>query len=222
MSLWPVHVWKWWFVFPDLLFHNMSLTNPGIVILESDRAIRKETNITGKTWRMFRSRADLIIWTSNAAETRTAHIITLPPCEAFAMMYASLHPPLFLPSAPMTLEKALIRPHAFIYLIIFYNAPESNLYPPEVALNQVHNHRISHDSLRKRNYSLHQLGFNLLPSETSLSVQWKAPNYLLHSRWWHFFLGSICFLYKLLDDCWKSVCSVSSVILFQCHVSFKV
>lgn len=97
MSLQPIHVWKRWFVFPDLLFHNMRLTNPGIVILESVRAIRKETNITGKTWRMFRSCADLIIWASNAAETRPAQIITLPPCEAFAMMYASLHPPLFLP-----------------------------------------------------------------------------------------------------------------------------
>lgn len=69
MSLRPSHVWKQWFVFPDLLFHNMSLTNPGIVILESDRAIRKETNITEKTWRMFRSCADVIIWASNAAET---------------------------------------------------------------------------------------------------------------------------------------------------------
>lgn len=119
-------------------------------------------------------------------------------------------------------NRDLIRRNAF-YLFIFYNAPELNCYPPEVALNQVHDHRISHDSLRKRNYSLHQLGFNLLPSETSLSVQWKDANYLLHSRWWlFFFLGSNCFLYKFLDDCWKSVCSVSSVILFQCHVSFKV
>lgn len=91
-------------------------------------------------------------------------------------------------------NRDLIRRNAF-YLFIFYNAPELNCYPPEVALNQVHDHRISHDSLRKRNYSLHQLGFNLLPSETSLSVQWKDANYLLHSRWWLFFFWAVIVSY---------------------------
>lgn len=134
MSLRPIHVWKLWFVFPDLLFHNMSMTNPGIVILESDRAIRKETNIT-------------------------CHDVCITSSASFLT-----------PVHQWLWNRDLIRQHAFIYLF-FYNAPESNLYPPEVALNQVHDHRISHDSLRKRNYSLHQpvaiWNFTICPMEGS-------------------------------------------------------
>ena len=41
---WPIHVWKWCLMLPEPLFHNLSLMNPGIVILEYAHVIREEKN----------------------------------------------------------------------------------------------------------------------------------------------------------------------------------
>ena len=44
-TLWgPIHVWKRCLILPESLFHNLSLMNPGIVVLEYVRAIREEKN----------------------------------------------------------------------------------------------------------------------------------------------------------------------------------
>ncbi len=37
-----IHVWKWCLMLPEPLFPNLSLMNPGIVVLEYARAIREE------------------------------------------------------------------------------------------------------------------------------------------------------------------------------------
>lgn len=100
---WPSHVWKWRLVLPEPLFQNLSLINPGFVILEYACVIRDEKSIDGKTWwfSIFRSSADLFLWAHNVSEPgpedlQQPQITALGP-KACPVMRAPFHLPFFLP-----------------------------------------------------------------------------------------------------------------------------
>ena len=70
---WPVHVWKWCLMLPKPVFHNLSLMNRGIVILEYDPAIREEQIHWKKLVSIIRQSAE-----PRPDQLKQPQIITLP------------------------------------------------------------------------------------------------------------------------------------------------